>query len=143
MKRTARANRACIVQECRRIRERLRLGVNGTTGLTLIELLVVLVIVAAVSTLITTSVISALKQQNQRTCLTNMLTIEAAKDEYVRDHPGATSIPSIAAFQPYFRFGIPRCPDNLNNDYFNLLSLTEPVMCTVHPENQAKLSPTP
>src|SRR6202011_4402446 len=61
-----------------------------TAGLTLIELLVVLMIIAAISALITTSVLSALNQQNQRVCLNNMLTIEAAKDEYIRDHPGAT-----------------------------------------------------
>ena len=141
MRPTVRANphRAGVGHEC--MRERLGLRVLWTAGLTLIELLVVLVIVVAVSTLITTSVISALKQQNQRTCQTNMLTIEAAKDEFVRDHPGATSIPNIATFQPYFRFGITLCQDN--GDYQNLLNLTEPVWCSVHGRIQTNSSPTP
>ena len=112
-------------------------------GLSLIELLVVITIIALVSALITTSVLSALNQQNQRVCLNNMLTIEAAKDEYLRDHPGATSVPSIPDFQPYFRFGIPQCPDNAGTNYQNLLSLTQQVYCPKHPENQQKLSAAP
>jgi len=115
----------------------------SSAGLSLIELLVVLAIIAIASALITTSVISALKQQDERTCLTHMLTIEAAKDEYLRDHPGASSIPDTATFQPYFRFGMPRCPNNPGSNYDNLLNLTQPVMCRMHPENQAKLNPTP
>jgi type II secretory pathway pseudopilin PulG len=114
-----------------------------TAALSLIELLVVITIIALVSALITTSVLSALQQQNQRVCLNNMLTIEAAKDEYLRDHPGATSIPSIPDFQPYFRFGIPQCPDNAGTNYQNLLSLTQQVYCPKHPENQQKLSAAP
>src|SRR5260221_439159 len=70
----------------------------------------------------------------------NMVTIEAAKDEYARDHPGATTIPSVTDFAPYFRFGIPRCPDNNGTDYANLLDLKSPVNCSVHPENTAKLN---
>jgi prepilin-type N-terminal cleavage/methylation domain-containing protein len=114
-----------------------------TSGLSLIELLVVITIIALVSALITTSVLSALQQQNQRVCLNNMLTIEAAKDEYLRDHPGATAIPSIPDFQPYFRFGIPQCPDNAGVNYQNLLSLTQQVYCPKHPDNQQKLSAAP
>jgi prepilin-type N-terminal cleavage/methylation domain-containing protein len=119
-------------------------GINSirfrTAGLSLIELLVVLTIVALIAALITTSVLSALKQQNQRVCLSNMLTIEAAKDEYLRDHPGATSIPQ-EAFPPYFRFGIPRCPDG--GTYNSLYSLTQPVTCTYHTSNSVYPSPTP
>jgi prepilin-type N-terminal cleavage/methylation domain-containing protein len=111
-----------------------------TAGLSLIELLVVLTIIALIAALITTSVLSALKQQNQRVCLNNMLTIEAAKDEYLRDHPGATSIPQ-EAFPPYFRFGIPRCPDG--GTYNSLYSLTQPVTCTYHTSNSVYPSPTP
>jgi prepilin-type N-terminal cleavage/methylation domain-containing protein len=121
-------------------------GINSvrfrTAGLSLIEMLVVVAIIAAIAALITTSVMSALQQQNQRVCLNNMLTIEAAKDEYIRDHPGATSI-DPSAFQQYFRFGIPRCPDNQNRDYQNLYNLTQQVYCTAHPENQQKLSAAP
>jgi prepilin-type N-terminal cleavage/methylation domain-containing protein len=118
-------------------------SLSRTAGLSLIELLVVITIIALVSALITTSVLSALNQQNQRVCLNNMLTIEAAKDEYLRDHPGATSIPSIPDFQPYFRFGIPQCPDNAGTNYQNLLSLTQQVYCPKHPENQQRLSSAP
>ena len=111
-------------------------------GLTLIELLVVLMIIAAISALITTSVLSALNQQNQRVCLNNMLTIEAAKDEYIRDHPGATSIDKTA-FQQYFRFGIPTCPDQPGVEYTNLYSLTQSVTCSKHPQNDSKVSSSP
>jgi prepilin-type N-terminal cleavage/methylation domain-containing protein len=111
-------------------------------GFSLIEMLVVVTIIAAIAALITTAVMSALQQQNARVCLNNMLTIEAAKDEYIRDHPGATTI-DVSAFQQYFRFGIPRCPDNQNRDYQNLYSLTQQVYCTVHPQNQQKLSAAP
>jgi prepilin-type N-terminal cleavage/methylation domain-containing protein len=113
-----------------------------TAGLTLIELLVVLMIIAAISALITTSVLSALNQQNQRVCLNNMLTIEAAKDEYIRDHPGATSIDKTA-FQQYFRFGIPTCPDQPGVEYTNLYSLTQTVTCSKHPQNDSKVSASP
>jgi len=111
-------------------------------GFSLIEMLVVVTIIAAIAALVTTAVMSALQQQNARVCLNNMLTIEAAKDEYIRDHPGATSIDK-AAFAQYFRFGIPRCPDNQSQDYQNLYSLTQQVYCTVHPQNQQKLSAAP
>ena len=114
-----------------------------TGGFSLIEMLVVVAIITAIAALITTSVMSALQQQNQRVCLNNMLTIEAAKDEYIRDHPGATSIPSNQDFQPYFRFGIPQCPDNQGHDYVNLRNLAQQVYCTKHPENQQKLSAAP
>jgi type II secretory pathway pseudopilin PulG len=103
---------------------------------------VVLTIIAAISALITTSVLSALNQQNQRICLNNMLTIEAAKDEYIRDHPGATSIDKTA-FQQYFRFGIPTCPDQPSVEYNNLYSLTQPVTCSKHPENDSKVTGSP
>jgi prepilin-type N-terminal cleavage/methylation domain-containing protein len=109
-------------------------------GLSLIEILVVLTIIAAIAALITTSVMSALQQQNKRVCQNNMLTIEAAKDEYIRDHPGATSIDGTA-FQQYFRFGIPQCPDG--GSYNNLYSLTQQVSCTKHGAIQAFPSPTP
>ena len=111
-----------------------------SAGLSLIELLVVLTIIAAISALITTSVLSALNQQNQRICFNNMLTIEAAKDEYIRDHPGATTIDQTA-FQQYFRFGIPTCPDR--GDYNNLYNLTEQVSCSFHGKIPVSPSPTP
>jgi Tfp pilus assembly protein PilE len=115
-------------------------GRNRIAGLSLIELLVVLTIIAAVSALITTSVLSALKQQNQRICFNNMLTIEAAKDEYIRDHPGATTIDQTA-FQQYFRFGIPTCPDR--GVYNNLYNLSEQVSCSIHGKIPVSPSPTP
>ena len=103
-------------------------------------MLVVVAIIAAIAALITTSVMSALQQQNARVCQNNMLTIEAAKDEYIRDHPGATSI-DPNAFQQYFRFGIPKCPDG--GTYQNLDNLTKQVSCNIHGALQALPSPTP
>jgi prepilin-type N-terminal cleavage/methylation domain-containing protein len=112
-------------------------------GFSLVELLVVLAIVAALSALIGIGIAQAINKANQRDCLTNMIEIEAAKDEYQRDHPSDTAIPSQTAFAPYFRFGIPRCPNNRSSDYQNLLDLHKPVNCAVHPQNQAFLSPSP
>ncbi|MBV9878368.1 MAG: prepilin-type N-terminal cleavage/methylation domain-containing protein [Verrucomicrobia bacterium] len=109
-------------------------------GFSLIEMLVVLTIIAAIAALITTAVLSALQQQNARVCQNNMLTIEAAKDEYIRDHPGATSI-DTNAFAQYFRFGIPKCPDG--GTYNNLYVLTQQVICSRHGALQAFPSATP
>ena len=109
-------------------------------GFSLIEMLVVVTIIAAIAALITTSVMSALQQQNARVCQNNMLTIEAAKDEYIRDHPGATNIDETA-FAQYFRFGIPKCPDG--GTYDNLYVLTKPVSCSRHGALQAFPSATP
>ena len=116
---------------------------RAAAGFTLVELLVVLAIVAALSALIGIGVADAINKANQRNCLTNMIAIEAAKDEYQRDHPSDSTIPSQIAFAPYFRFGIPRCPNNRNNDYQNLLDLHNPVNCTVHTQNQSLLTPSP
>jgi prepilin-type N-terminal cleavage/methylation domain-containing protein len=117
---------------------RARLSVRA--GFSLVEILVVLAIIAIAAGFVGISILGALKQQNSRICLTNMVTIEAAKDEYARDHPGGTAIPSAADFASYFRFGIPRCPDNNRSDYANLLDLKNPVSCPVHPENVGKLN---
>src|SRR5260221_9941504 len=81
-------------------------------GFSLVEILVVLAVIAVAAGFIAISILSALKQQNSRGCLTNIVTIEAAKDEYARDHPGATTIPRVTDFSPFFRFGIPPCPAN-------------------------------
>jgi len=109
-------------------------------GFSLVEILVVLAIIAIAAGFVGVSILSVLKQQNSRICLTNMVTIEAAKDEYARDHPGGSAIPSANDFAPYFRFGIPRCPDNNRSDYANLLDLKNPVNCPVHLENAGKLN---
>ncbi len=111
-----------------------------TAGFSLVEMLVVVAIIAAIAALITTSVMSALQQQSARVCQNNMLTIEAAKDEYIRDHPGATSIDKTV-FQQYFRFGIPQCPDG--GSYQNLYNLAQQVSCTKHGALQAFPSATP
>jgi prepilin-type N-terminal cleavage/methylation domain-containing protein len=116
---------------------------GSAAGFSLVELLVVLAIVAALSTLIGLGVVDAINKANQRDCLTNMIAIEAAKDEYQRDHPGDSTIPSQTAFAPYFRFGIPRCPNNRKNDYQKLLDLRNPVNCAVHTQNQSLPSPAP
>jgi prepilin-type N-terminal cleavage/methylation domain-containing protein len=116
-----------------------RTSSSANAGFSLVEVLIVVVIIASAAGFITISILSVLKQQNSRVCLANMVTIEAAKDEYVRDHPGATAVSSASEFSAYFRFGIPRCPDNAGTDYTNLLDLENPVICSAHPENTGKL----
>jgi prepilin-type N-terminal cleavage/methylation domain-containing protein len=128
MKPTVRTKRGCQVR------------LSTKAGFSLVEILVALAIIAVAAGFIAISILGGLKQQNSRVCLTNMVTIEAAKDEYARDHPGGTAIPSAADFASYFRFGIPRCPDNNRSDYANLLDLKNPVSCPVHPENAGKLN---
>jgi len=130
------------MQRCQtRAKPRGRAGARPyRLGFSLIEMLVVVTIIAAIAALITTAVMSALQQQNARVCQNNMLTIEAAKDEYIRDHPGATSIDETA-FAQYFRFGIPKCPDG--GTYNNLYVLTNQVSCSRHGVLQAFPSATP
>jgi prepilin-type N-terminal cleavage/methylation domain-containing protein len=105
----------------------------------LVEMLVVLAIVAAVSGVVTFAVLRTLDGQEEKQCLANMLLIEAAKDEYSRDHVGATAV-NADEFRNYFRFGIPRCPHNSNVDYENWNDLNASVTCPVHPNNTAKLT---
>jgi prepilin-type N-terminal cleavage/methylation domain-containing protein len=76
--------------------------VRSPAGMTLIELLVVLSIIATVAGVVTFAIASTLKKQQAKECLTNMLMIEAAKDEYARDHPGATHINDDTEFKNYF-----------------------------------------
>jgi prepilin-type N-terminal cleavage/methylation domain-containing protein len=101
-------------------------------GMTLVELLVVLAIIATVAGVVTFAIGNALKKQQAKECLTNMLMIEAAKDEYARDHPGATQINDDAEFKKYFRFGVPRCPVNAKEDYQDWNALGTRVSCKVH-----------
>ena len=103
-----------------------------SSGMTLAELLVVLAIIVTVAGAVTFAVAKALKKQQAKACLTNMLTIEAAKDEYARDHPGATEVSDDAEFRKYFRFGVPRCPVNPNEEYQNWNALGARVSCKVH-----------
>ena len=105
----------------------------------LVEMLVVLAIVAALSGAVTFAVLRTLDGQEEKQCLANMLLIEAAKDEYSRDHLGATAV-NAAEFRNYFRFGLPRCPHNSGADYENWSDLNAPVNCLVHPNNAAKLN---
>jgi prepilin-type N-terminal cleavage/methylation domain-containing protein len=103
-----------------------------STGMTLVELLVVLTIIAMIAGVVTFSIANTLKKQQSKECLTNMLMIEAAKDEYARDHPGATQMNDDAEFRKYFRFGVPRCPINVNEDYQNWNALCTRVSCRFH-----------
>ena len=103
-----------------------------SAGMTLAEVLVVLAIITAVAGMVTFAVANAYKKQQAKACLTNMLMIEAAKDEYARDHPGATQTADDAEFRKYFRFGVPRCPVNPNEDYQDWNVLGTRTSCKVH-----------
>ena len=103
-----------------------------SAGVTLAEVLVVLAIITTVAGMVTFAVANAYKKQQAKACLTNMLMIEAAKDEYARDHPGAAQTTDDAAFRTYFRFGVPRCPLNANEDYQDWNVLDTRVSCKVH-----------
>jgi type II secretory pathway pseudopilin PulG len=71
--------------------------------MTLVELVVVVAILATVAGAVTIAVVSTLKKEQSKACLANMLIIEAAKDEYARDHPGATQVDDPTEFVKYFR----------------------------------------
>jgi prepilin-type N-terminal cleavage/methylation domain-containing protein len=102
---------------------------NLARGVTLVELLVVLVIIAMISGLVTFAVLKSMQNQEIKQCQTNMLMIEAAKDEYVRDHPGGRSIEE-SEFKNYFRFGIPKCPSG--QIYVNMYDPNIEVICPKH-----------
>jgi prepilin-type N-terminal cleavage/methylation domain-containing protein len=109
-------------------------------GFSLVEMLVVISIVAVLAGLISFAVVDTMEKQNEKQCLSNMMMIEAAKDEYARDHVGQ-QLPSPddsdfrTQFIKYFRFGIPRCPKNKENDYQNWNDIRVPVSCPKHPNN--------
>ena len=105
----------------------------------LVEMLVVLAIIGTLASVVTLAVTRAMDGQEEKQCLDNMVLIEAAKDEYVRDHPGATAV-DPAEFRRYFRFGIPRCPRDPNADYPNWDDLNASVTCPMHPANAPKLN---
>ncbi len=115
-----------------------RTACTSRSGFTLVELLVVLSIVAAMAGLISFAVGRTLTKQDEKMCLNNMTMIEAAKDEYARDHVGQPIDP--VEFARYFKFSIPRCPDNPQEDYENLYNLNAPVACRVHQNNSALLN---
>jgi prepilin-type N-terminal cleavage/methylation domain-containing protein len=100
-------------------------------GMTLVELLIVLAIIAVVAGIVTFSVSNTLKRQRAKTCLTNMLMIEAAKDEFVRDHPDALS-GNADQIANYLRFGLPKCPTNPNGVYNNWNSIGQETSCPIH-----------
>ena len=100
-------------------------------GMTLVELLVVLAIIAVVAGIVTFSVSNTLKRQQAKTCLTNMLMIEAAKDEFVLDHPDALS-GNADQIANYLRFGLPKCPANPNGVYNNWNSIGQETSCPIH-----------
>ena len=115
--------------------ERGFFGLNKSrqsAGMTLAEILVVLAIITTVAGMVAFAVGNAYKKQQAKACLTNMLMIEAAKDEYARDHPGATQTADDAEFRKYFRFGVPRCPLNPNESYQDWNVLGTRVSCKVH-----------
>jgi prepilin-type N-terminal cleavage/methylation domain-containing protein len=115
-------------------RKELRLSMKSqhSASMTLPELLVVVAIVATISGAVTFAVANAYKKQQGKSCLTNMLMVEAAKDEFARDHPGLTQITDDAEFRKYFRFGVPRCPVNPKEEYQDWNSLGVHASCRVH-----------
>jgi len=115
--------------------ERGFFGLNKSrhsAGMTLAEILVVLAIITTVAGMVAFAVGNAYKKRQAKACLTNMLMIEAAKDEYARDHPGATQTADDAEFRTYFRFGVPRCPLNPNESYQDWNVLGTRASCKVH-----------
>lgn len=109
--------------------------------MSLVELLVVLAIIAAISGAVTFAISKTLQEQRQKECLTNMLMIEAAKDEYARDHVGQPM--DEGEFRKYFRFKMPTCPANPNEPYQNLYDLNASVACRLHPQNSQRLNSNP
>ena len=105
---------------------------RDSSGMTLVELVVVVAILAAVAGAVTIAVVSTLKKEQSKACLANLLIIEAAKDEYARDHPGATQVDDPTEFVKYFRFGVPRCPVNPNEDYQGWDDLHAHASCRIH-----------
>ena len=132
MKLTVRAARARTSVEKRPRR--------GVRGFSLVEMLVVLSLIATIASVVTFAVLRTLDGQQEKQCLENMVLIESAKDEYARDHVGATEV-DVAEFRRYFRFGVPHCPRSPNTDYVNWSDLNATVTCPLHPQNATRLNP--
>jgi prepilin-type N-terminal cleavage/methylation domain-containing protein len=98
-------------------------------GFTLIELLVAVAIAGALAGLVTFAVSQAMTEQQKRQCLTNLLMVEAARDEYARDHPGSATVEG-SGLNGYLRFGVPGCP--AGGQYDGLHVLDSPVGCSKH-----------
>ncbi len=95
---------------------------------TLLEVLVVVVICAFVAAGITVGVTQAISDSKGRECAANLATIEGAKDEFSRDHPGV-ALSSLDQLTPYLRYGVPTCP--AGGTYANVLNAGQRCTCSL------------
>jgi competence protein ComGC len=103
-------------------------GLIKTRGFTLFEALLVIFLIACGAALVAMNINKGLKDSQGRVCSANLNTIQAAKDEFRNDNPGAplTSVDQLAKYLPN---GIPTCPSG--GTYNNVLNLDSPVTCSL------------
>jgi prepilin-type N-terminal cleavage/methylation domain-containing protein len=95
---------------------------------TLLEILVVLTVCAFVAAAIGVGLTQAISDSKGRECAANLATIEGAKDEFSRDHPGV-ALSSLDQLTPYLRYGVPTCP--AGGTYANVLNAGQRCTCSL------------
>jgi type II secretory pathway pseudopilin PulG len=70
----------------------------------------------------------ALDSANGHDCSKNLALIEAAKDEFARDHPGVP-LTGEAPLAKYLKYGIPACP--AGGTYAHVVDLSEKTTCSL------------
>jgi prepilin-type N-terminal cleavage/methylation domain-containing protein len=98
------------------------------TAFTLIETLLVLLVLGVIAASVTLGVTQAIKDSKGRECAVNLATIEAAKDEFARDNPGA-ALTTVDQLKPYLRYGVPTCPTG--GTYDHILDLNQRCTCSL------------
>lgn len=108
------------------------------SGYTIVELIITFAIVAILSAILIPNLLHNLYKQKSDNCISNLRALQAAKENWIADHPGMdlNSQPANALL-PYVNLGqntstptLPTCPDG--GVYTNLTNPTAPVSCSIH-----------
>lgn len=101
---------------------------NLRAGFTLFETLAVLALCAFIAAGLCLGVTQAMSDSKGKECAANLATIEGAKDEFSRDHPGV-QLTSLDQLKPYLKYGVPTCP--AGGTYNNILNAGEQCTCSL------------
>ena len=97
-------------------------------GWGLFEILLAVVLTAIISGVVAMGARQALDSANARDCSKNLALLEAAKDEFSRDHPGVP-LTSESQLATYLKYGIPACP--AGGTYAHVMDLTQKATCSL------------
>jgi type II secretory pathway pseudopilin PulG len=105
-----------------------RLKQSRDQGWGLFETLLAIVLTAIISGVVAMGARQALDSANARDCSKNLALLEAAKDEFSRDHPGVP-LTSESQLATYLKYGIPACP--AGGTYAHVMDLTQKATCSL------------